>query len=82
MPKSFLKHYHTRLIVKIVTILRKISQTNNRNEENLKGKNLILSSGAENLFMKRNHEDVIIILEKIVGSNEIWDTGGNGKPKK
>jgi len=31
----------------------------------LKGKNLILSSGAENLFMQRNPEDVITILETI-----------------
>ena len=31
----------------------------------LKGKNLIMSSGAENLFMQRNPEDVITILETI-----------------
>ena len=31
----------------------------------LKGKNLIISSGAENLFMQRNPEDVITILETI-----------------
>lgn len=31
----------------------------------LKGKNLIVSSGAENLFMQRNPEDVITILETI-----------------
>ena len=31
----------------------------------LKGKNLIISSGAENLFMQRSPEDVITILETI-----------------
>ena len=31
----------------------------------LKGKNLIVSSGAENLFMQRNPEDVITIMETI-----------------
>ena len=31
----------------------------------LKGKNLIVSSGAENIFMQRNPEDIIIILETI-----------------
>ena len=31
----------------------------------LKGKNLIISSGAENIFMQRNPEDVMIILETI-----------------
>jgi RNase P/RNase MRP subunit p30 len=31
----------------------------------LKGKNLIISSGAENLFMQRNPEDVMTILETI-----------------
>ena len=31
----------------------------------LKGKNLIVSSGADNLFMQRNPEDVITILETI-----------------
>jgi ribonuclease P/MRP protein subunit RPP1 len=33
--------------------------------EVLKGKNLIVSSGAENIFMQRNPEDIIIILETI-----------------
>ena len=31
----------------------------------LKGKNIIISSGAENLFMMRNPEDVITIMETI-----------------
>lgn len=31
----------------------------------LKGKNLIMSSGAENLFMQRNPEDIITIMETI-----------------
>jgi RNase P/RNase MRP subunit p30 len=31
----------------------------------LKGNNLIISSGAENVFMQRNPEDIIIILETI-----------------
>ena len=31
----------------------------------LKGKNLIVSSGAENLFMQRNPEDILTILETI-----------------
>ena len=31
----------------------------------LKGNNIIISSGAENVFMQRNPEDVLIILETI-----------------
>ena len=31
----------------------------------LKGKNIIISSGAENLFMMRNPEDIITIMETI-----------------